>query len=193
MDTQTPATDPEQQAIIAPPPPIVTQAPPATANIALDAEIHQCAVQLASGSSWLKSIAALTAINTILILFRSSFSLIFGIFTVQVLQGMLAEVGTGANIFGVIISLLTAGLFFMFGFFARQAKSWALIASLVLLILDVFPCFILLASKQYGFFFITLGCHVYVIYILIKAIRANTRLQELVLRRRALNKVTTAD
>lgn len=192
MDTQTPATDPEQQAIIAPPPPAATQAPPESTNIALETEIHQCAVQLATGSSWLKSIAALTAINTVLILLRSSFSLIFGIFTVQVLQNILADIGTGANIFGVIVSLLTAGLFFMFGFFARQAKSWALIASLVLLILDVFPCFLLLPSKQYGFFLITLGCHVYVIYILIKAIRANTRLQELVLRRRAQNNTTTA-
>ena len=87
METQNPAGAPEQQTIPPPPPASSTmQAQPVPSISTLDNEIAACAAQVASGRSWINTIAGLTAINAILCYIPVSLNFIFGIFTARVIQ-----------------------------------------------------------------------------------------------------------
>ncbi len=88
------------------------------------------------GGDWFFWIAGLSVVNAVLLLMRTSFGFFFGLglpdFALRTGMG----VGTYLGVTGV-----AAGVFALFGFFARRGARWAFLTGMALYVLDALVCF----------------------------------------------------
>lgn len=122
-------------------PPVFTplsNAQPLQANL-IDPEVRK-------GANWFYWKAALTVINSIIILTGTIWTFFLGLGITQIIQGFAIgiadEMGTkgisGVHLIAFVISLFCAGFVGLLGYFAGHGQKWAYIFGLVIFILDGF-------------------------------------------------------
>lgn len=85
-----------------------------------------------SGAGWLFAVAGFSVINSTLVFFNANLHFIVGLGITQIADGIGKKAGSGGAIAGFIVSLFMAGLFALFGKFARDEHQWAFITGMVI-------------------------------------------------------------
>jgi hypothetical protein len=123
-----------------------------------------------TGASQFYWIAALSIINSIVVLTGRSWTFFIGLGVTQFIDGIFIGIAQivderfalTARIIGFVIDIIVASVFVLFGFFAQKRKRWAFIAGMVLYALDSLILLLVLDFLGFGFhilllFFIYVG------------------------------------
>ncbi|HXZ80610.1 MAG TPA: hypothetical protein VEG30_11810 [Terriglobales bacterium] len=97
----------------------------ATPNTSAIQQTLQAQTRVKAGASWFYWIAALSLINTVIVLSGSQWHFILGLGITQVVDALARKVGSVAYLPAVIIDLVVASVFVFFGIFASKPKKWA--------------------------------------------------------------------
>ncbi len=96
-----------------------------------------------NGARWFYWIAGLSLINSVLHLARSSFTFVIGLGITQIVDGIALgitqenpQITIPIHAIAVILNLLFAGVYVLFGWFAGRKHGWAFIVGMVLYVLD---------------------------------------------------------
>jgi hypothetical protein len=136
-------------------------APAASASTADMARV----AQLKSGGSWFYWIAGLSLINSIAAASGSSWRFIVGLGVTQLFDALGAGMGNGGKIVALVLDLVAAGVFILFGVFANKGHTWAFLTGMVLFALD--GAIFLLGGDWLGVAF-----HVLVLFFLFRGFQA---------------------
>lgn len=159
----TAASFPELSAAPAASPAAITPLAPAAANDAATL------AQLKSGASWFYWIAALSLINSIVAFTGSDWRFIIGLGITQIFDAIGHEIASAGKIVALLLDLIAAGVFVLFGVFANKGHLWAFITGMILFALD--GVIFLLAHDWIG-----VGFHLFVLYCLFRGVQACRRL-----------------
>ena len=143
-----------------------------TANQVLVEERLRLQARVRSGAGWLFAVAGFSVINSTLVFFKANLHFIVGLGITQVVDGVGSTAGSGGSVAGFVVSLFLAGLFGVFGKFARDEKQWAFVAGMVIYGLDGL---IFLAFGQ----MLDLAFHAFAIYCMFQGLRGLRALQKL--------------
>jgi hypothetical protein len=128
--------------------------------------------QLKSGASWFFWIAGLSVVNSILVMTGSEWSFIIGLGLTQVIDALTREAGPATQLAGFAVDLLIAGVFVLFGFFARQGKPWSFWVGMIVYTLDGI-LFLMVPD------WLSIGFHVFALYCIWNGLRAHNRLRQM--------------
>ena len=92
--------------------------------------------QIESGASWFTWIAGLSVINSILALSGATFGFMLGLGLTEVFNAVGHGMGGGAKAIILVLDLLVAGVWVLFGIQAKKGKNWAFIAGMIFYTLD---------------------------------------------------------
>ena|ERR1041385_534784 len=126
--------------------------------------------QLKSGASWFYWIAGLSLINSIAAFSGASFRFIFGLGITQILDRLARETGSAGPAIALVLDLVAAGIFVVFGVFANKGHTWAFIIGMILFLLDT--VLVLIFQDWLG-----VGVHVFVILFLARGFVACRKLR----------------
>lgn len=155
------------------------QTPPFTSPLELKMRLQN---RLRSGANWFYWIAALSIINSILLLTNAGITFIFGLGATQVVDFLAYGIGQElqldavnvVRIIGWVLNLLIVGVYALFGVFANKGKRWPFIAGMVLYGLDaVLELFIWEKPDLLSFAF-----HLIVLWGLLGGLRAIAELEK---------------
>lgn len=125
-----------------------------------------------SGASWFYWIAALSIINSVILLANGEWSFIFGLGATQIVDGLaLGFIESAPDLQSVavavafIANLTIVTIFALFGFFARKSNPWAFWVGMVLYGLDGL-LFLLFAD------YLSFGFHVFALWGMYGGLRA---------------------
>ncbi len=137
----------------------------------LDAIRLQLTARLNSGANWFFWIAGLSLVNTVLAALKADRRFILGLGITQVVDEI-AKLNGGIGVITVIIDVVIAGLFILFGLKARKERKWAFVVGMVLYSLDALLSVVGVALLDVGF-------HVLALVYLAKGFKALKALQAL--------------
>ena len=131
--------------------------------------------EVKNGANWFYWIAALSLINSAIFAFGGDVNFIAGLAVTLVVDGIaeasVAEGGPAAiTAVAIVIDLIFAALFALFGYYANKAVSWAFIAGIAVYVLDA-VLYLVLDS------FIGFGFHVFALIFIVRGFLASRRLQ----------------
>jgi GYF domain 2 len=130
--------------------------------------------QIKSGADWFFWIAGLSLINTFIGMGGGGVRFAIGLGITQVIDGMLGgQSGGVGSIIGMALSVLIAGMFILFGVFARKRQNWSFIVGMVLYALDGLLLVLL------GGGILSIGFHGFALFCIFVGLRANSQLQAL--------------
>lgn len=100
--------------------------------------------QVRNGANWFFWIAALSIINSIIFNFGGGLTFVMGLGLTQIVDGFLfgltqeisGNIVNILRIMGIFVNLLLAGVFVVFGYFAKKRIHWVLITGMVIYALD---------------------------------------------------------
>lgn len=121
--------------------------------------------QIRSGGSWFYWVAGLSLINSFAALSGTNWRFIIGLGITQLIDGLGSDLGGGGKAVVLVLDLLAAGLFILFGIFATKGHRWAFIVGMILFALD--GLIFLLVRDWLG-----VGFHVFVLYCLFRGFTA---------------------
>ena len=108
-----------------------------------EAEVAEITQRMKRGANNFYWIAALSVINSILSMTGSGTYFVIGLAVTLIADGItiglsqsLPEAALIVKIVGLVVSVLIAGVFALFGYFAAQGKRWAFLVGMVLYGLD---------------------------------------------------------
>jgi hypothetical protein len=132
--------------------------------------------QVRSGADWFFWIAALSVINSIIALSGSQAGFVVGLGVTQVIDAVALsselDLGAAGKAVCLVLDVLAAGLFALFGAFARKRHGWAFVVGMGLYALDG----LLLALFQN---WLSVGFHVFALYCIFSGLRAHRGLKAL--------------
>jgi hypothetical protein len=141
----------------------------ATARPAL--EMH-----LRSGANWFFWIAALSLINSVILLTNGHWSFLAGLGITQFIDVLASQVsdsvGSAGTVIAMVLNVTVFGAFVLFGIQARKRQNWAFIVGMVLYGLDGL-LFLLVQG------WLSIAFHIFALYCIFKGMSANNRLTEL--------------
>jgi hypothetical protein len=138
-------------------------------KVNLEAKLH-------SGARWFFWIAALTMINSIIVVMNGNWSFLAGLGITQIIDGLAlnisGQVGSAAIAIALILNATVAGVFVLFGLQAGKRQNWAFIIGMILYALDglIFVLAEVWASA---------GFHVFALICIFLGLRASLKLNEL--------------
>lgn len=137
--------------------------PQGTTNLTPSAapDVAATHAQIKSAGSWFYWIAGLSLVNSISAFSGASWRFIIGLGITQLLEQTTGAVGT----VGLVLAIVTAGVFVVLGVFACKGHLWAFIVGMVLFALDGV---IFLLSKDW----LGVGFHVVVLFFLVRGVQA---------------------
>ena len=113
------------------------------APINQEATVAEFTQRMKRGANNFYWIAALSVINSILSMTGSSTYFVIGLAVTLIVDGVtaglsqsFADASVIVKIIGLVLSILIAGIFALFGFFAGKGKRWAFLVGMVLYALD---------------------------------------------------------
>ena len=159
----------ELQSAMPAPPPARSVIPPITPRVS--AADPALALRLKSGASWFYWIAGLSLINSIVALTGSNWRFIVGLGVTQVFDAFSQSMSGGGKVVALILSLLVAGIFVVFGIFANKRQHWAFIAGMILFGLD--GMISLLIQDWLG-----LGFHAFALYCIFRGFAASREINK---------------
>ena len=108
-----------------------------------EAEVAEITQRMKRGANNFYWIAALSVINSILSMTGSGTYFVIGLAVTLIADGItiglsesLPEAALIVKIVGLVVSVLIAGVFALFGFFAAQGKRWAFLVGMILYGID---------------------------------------------------------
>jgi hypothetical protein len=151
------------QAPVAPPPPI-QGSPVASGNPLLERRAR-------AGAGWFYAIAVLSVVNSVMAMSSSGTMFIAGLAVARQFFYLAAAMGSAGMTVAFVLSMLAAGLFAVFGFFAGKRHGWSYIAGMLLYGLD---------ALLYVFdgFWLGFAFHVFVLFRLFRGWQATRQLAE---------------
>ena len=117
-------------------------------------------------------VAALSLINSISMATGASFVFVVGLGVTQIIDGFGRAAGPPISYIAPVLDLGVAGLFVLFGYFARKGYTWAFITGMALYALDGL-LFLLVPD------FLAIGFHGLILYYLFAGLRSSTDLARL--------------
>lgn len=118
--------------------------------------------QFQSGADWFFWIAGLSLINSAILLAGSEWGFIIGLGITRIIDsiGLLIaeEVGIAGKIVAFIFDIIAAGIFALFGVFARKRYKWAFITGMVLYAVDGLLFLLVFDVLSIGFHIFALFC-----------------------------------
>lgn len=94
------------------------------------------AARVKSGASWFFWIAGLSLINSFTALTGQNWHFLFGLGIVDLINGLSAEFANSGKFVALLLDLLVAGVFVVFGIFGNKRHLWAFITGMILFALD---------------------------------------------------------
>jgi hypothetical protein len=154
--------------------PTRTTAPPPPADTTPEPSLDQLklANTVKSGAGWFYWIAGLSLINSISMLSGSSWGFIVGLGITQVFDAFASGLGGSGKVVAVVLDLLVAGVFVLFGLFANKRQAWAFIVGMVVYALDGL---IFVAVGDW----LSVGFHVFALFCILAGFSANQKLRAL--------------
>jgi hypothetical protein len=132
--------------------------------------------QFQSGADWFFWIAGLSLINSVLLLAGSKWGFIIGLGITRIIDEIglvIAEkIGIAGKIIALIFDIIAAGVFVLFGVFARKRYKWAFITGMVLYALDGM-IFLLVQD------FLSVGFHVFALFCIFGGFKSLGKLSRL--------------
>ncbi|MDF2540788.1 MAG: hypothetical protein K0S47_506 [Herbinix sp.] len=129
-----------------------------------------------NGVNWYYWIAALSLINTVILLMNGSWSFIAGLGITQIVDAgayvFRDYLGNGIVMIALLINLIIIGFFALMGFYANKRVRWVIILGMILYSIDTL---IFIYTKDY----ISIAFHVYAIYSIYKGMKACDQLMEI--------------
>jgi hypothetical protein len=152
---------------------------PALRPAAADSEQYRLESQAKSGANWFYWIAGLSLINTAINLFGGTWAFVVGLGAAQFVDAFVAaltdyasqETALVAKIIGLIVNLILAAVFAVFGALAGQRRKWAFIVGMLLYALDGVLCIVV--GDWWGALF-----HLFPLYGLFIGLKARNRLDK---------------
>jgi hypothetical protein len=135
--------------------------------------------QIKSGADWFFWIAGLSLINTVMNMSDAGIRFAIGLGVTQLVDVFAAKGGSMGSTFGIALSVLTAGLFILFGVFARKRQTWSFITGMILYALDGLLLVLLSLLAGSGGLLLSIGFHGFALYGLFVGMRANSQLNAL--------------
>ena len=126
-----------------------------------------------SGASWFYWIAGLSLINSIMALSGKGWGFILGLGMTQVIDGAASNLGSNGLVVAIVLDVLVAGLFVLFGVFANRGHLWSFIVGMIFYAAD--GLIFLIAQDWLG-----LGFHAFVLFCLFGGLRAARQLKPLI-------------
>lgn len=123
------------------------------------------ASRLKSGASWFYWVAGLSLINSVVAFTGSDWRFLIGLGITQILDALGAEFGGAGKVIVLLLNLMVAGVFILFGFFANKRHLWAFITGMVLFALD--GVIFILAQDWIG-----VGFHAFVLFCFFRGLQA---------------------
>jgi hypothetical protein len=118
--------------------------------------------QFKAGANWFFWIAGLSLVNSVVLLAGSNWGFIIGLGITQFIDAIglaiAEEVGIAGKIIAFILDIVAAGIFVLFGVFARKKHSWAFIVGMVLYALDGLLFLLVKDILSIGFHIFALAC-----------------------------------
>ncbi len=113
-------------------------APSATdPQAAYRAQVAVAQAGIKRGASWFDWIAALSIVNSLIVLFNGNWHFVLGLGITEVVDYLAQRGGsTKGQVIGFVVTLAVAGFFWLMGRFAKQGQRWALIVGMFLYVLD---------------------------------------------------------
>jgi hypothetical protein len=147
--------------------PTVSGAPnnPASAASTAGQASPEALAHMKSSASWFYWIAALSLVNSIAALTGTNWRFILGLGITQIIDAVGHGMGGPGKIVALILDLIVAGIFVLFGVFAHKRQTWAFVIGMVLFGLD--GAVFLLAQDWLG-----VGFHIFVLFFLFRGLKA---------------------
>ena len=118
--------------------------------------------QFQAGADWFFWIAGLSLINSVILLAGSEWGFVVGLGITRIIDfiGLMVaeEVGIVGKIIAFIFDIIAAGVFVLFGVFARKRYKWAFITGMVLYAVDGLLFLLALDVLSIGFHIFALFC-----------------------------------
>ena len=92
------------------------------------------------GASWFYWIGALSVINTLISMSGNGTRFIFGLGITQFTDAIGAHGGGSGSVAALVVTVVIAGLFAIFGYFGGQGQKWAFLVGMSLYALDAGLC-----------------------------------------------------
>ncbi len=147
--------------------------PLAAADAGIAAEYKGQALR---GANWFFWIAALSMINSIVLLMNGQWNFLAGLGITQLIDGiaivLAKDAGNTAAALALFLDIIVAGLFVLAGMLARKGMTVAFIAGMIIYALDGL---IFLYVQAW----ISIAFHLYVLYSLYRGLSANNKFNKL--------------
>jgi len=144
-------------------------APAETPDLA--SERAQLEHRIKSGASWFYWIAGLSLINSVVALSGSNWGFILGLGVTQVIDAIAKAVGAAGVAVAIVLDVIVAGVFVLFGVCANRRQSWSFVVGMVLYSLD--GLLFLIGGDLLG-----LGFHAFALFCIFGGYSALRKLQE---------------
>lgn len=143
---------------------------PATAtnpnpNAASTSQQALATARVRTGAGWFYWIAGLSLINSAVVIFGGNFHFVVGLGMTAVVDAVAKPAGSAGTVLDIVINGFIAGVFFLFGNFARKAQKWAFLAGMAIYALDGL---LLLTVKD----ILGVGFHAYALFCIYRGFAA---------------------
>ena len=132
---------------------------------AVSEELFELDRRVKSGGSWFYWIAGLSLINSIVAFSGSDGGFIVGLSITQVIDAILNGSGGSAKVIALVLDVIAAGIFALFGVFACKRHVWAFFVGMGIYVLDT----LLTVLTQY---WLGVAFHAWVLFSLFIGVKA---------------------
>lgn len=125
---------------------------------------------------WFYWIAGLSVINTLIAMSKAGLVFVVGLGTTQIIDGIASGMESGGMAVALVLDAIVAGVFVLFGVFAKKGHSWSFLVGMILYALDGALMLGLSLIAKADLPILALGFHGYVLFILFMGWKANMQL-----------------
>lgn len=134
-----------------------------------DRELAIAERQTQTGGDWFFWIAGFSIVNSIISLTGTNWHFVIGLGTTELFDGVAGQGGTTAKIVALLLDVIAAGFYVLYGAFARKGAKWAFITGILFYALDGL---LLLVFRDW----LSAAFHAYALYRIFGGFQAAQRL-----------------
>jgi hypothetical protein len=128
------------------------------------------AARARAGARWFYWIAALSMINSMVVIFGGNFHFVIGLGITSVVDAIAKRVGTAGNVLDLVINGFMAAVFALFGYFGAKAQKWAFLVGMALYAADGM---LLLGARD----ILSIAFHAYALFAIYRGYTAAQQIQ----------------
>jgi len=129
-----------------------------------------------ASARWFYWIAGLSVINTLIAMSKAGLVFVVGLGTTQIIDGIASRMESGGMAVALVLDAVVAGVFVLFGVFAKKGHSWSFLVGMILYALDGALILGLSLLAKADLPILALGFHGYVLYLLFMGWKASMEL-----------------